>query len=106
MNTTPEFDSALVSWLSVVEGETKAYFARSFPSLSVPTFTLETGQRYIRVVVSRGGDSGRSVHSFIDKTNGDILKAASWKAPAKHARGNIFSDIQGLDGKGSIAYLR
>jgi hypothetical protein len=26
---------------------------------------------------------------FIDLTNGDILKADGWKAPAKHARGNI-----------------
>jgi hypothetical protein len=31
------------------------------------------------------------VHSFVDKSNGDVLKAASWKAPAKHARGNIYA---------------
>jgi len=26
--------------------------------------------------------------------NGDVLKSASWRAPAKHARGNIF-DVWG-----------
>jgi hypothetical protein len=30
----------------------------------------------------------RSAYCFIDK-NGDVLKPASWSAPAKHARGNI-----------------
>jgi len=34
--------------------------------------------------------SQRIVWAFIDKTNGDILKPASFNAPAKHARGNIF----------------
>jgi hypothetical protein len=28
----------------------------------------------------------------VDRTNGDILKAASYKAPAKHARGNVLRD--------------
>jgi hypothetical protein len=49
------------------------------------------GKKYIKVV------KNGSVHSFIVKENegkfrkGDILKAASWNAPAKnHARGNIF----------------
>lgn len=57
--------------------------------------TYEVGQKYIRVITSNG--SSRSVHSFIVREDsdkfkkGDILKAASWKAPAKNkARGNIF----------------
>ena len=39
-----------------------------------------------------------SVHLFVDMTNGDVLKAASFKAPAKHARGNIYNDDNGLGG--------
>jgi hypothetical protein len=31
------------------------------------------------------------VHCFVDVTNGDILKAVSWKAPAKGARGNVLT---------------
>ena len=50
----------------------------------------EIGNRYVKVI------TGTSVHSFICMTDmgkfckGDILMAASWKAPAKNkARGNV-----------------
>ena len=50
----------------------------------------EIGNRYVKVI------TGTSVHSFICMTDmgkfckGDILMAASWKAPARnHARGNV-----------------
>lgn len=36
------------------------------------------------------------IHTFIDKTTGDILKPATYKAPAKHPRGNLFDDHNGL----------
>jgi len=51
---------------------------------------FEEGRKYIKVI------HGTSVHSFIQKEDdkkfksGDILKAASWDAPARNfARGNI-----------------
>lgn len=51
----------------------------------------EVGSKYIKVI------AGSSVHSFIVRQPdgkfkaGDILKPASWRAPAKNfARGNIF----------------
>lgn len=57
---------------------------------------VEEGRTYIKVLART------SVHSFIVKENtgkfkkGDILKAATWKAPAKNfSRGNI------LEGKWS-----
>jgi hypothetical protein len=53
--------------------------------------------------------SGSSIdaYGFIDLKNGDLLKAASWKAPAMHARGNIFADDM-LAGCGpyGMAYLK
>jgi hypothetical protein len=36
------------------------------------------------------------IHSFIDKLTGDVLKPESWKKPAKHARGNIYDESNGL----------
>jgi len=54
----------------------------------------EVGQKYIKII------RGNSVWGFIVNINddkqfkyGDILKAASWKAPSRNkARGNIFGE--------------
>jgi len=46
-------------------------------------------KRYIRVFVVDGA-SQRSAWAFVDKNSGTVFNAASWKAPAKTTRGNIF----------------
>ena len=56
--------------------------------------TLRPGRKFIKVV------EGSRVWGFIAKVDGvhkglpmlkgDILKAATWRAPAKHSRGSIF----------------
>ncbi len=61
----------------------------------IKTLTYTKGKRYIRVVAESGivaktTTIQSSAWAFIDMTNGNILKPATWKAPAKHARGNIF----------------
>lgn len=58
------------------------------------TFTCEVGPKFIRVVTTAHG--GRSVHTFVDHSTGDIIKAAGWKAPAKDkgglaVRGNLLN---------------
>ena len=67
------------------------------------------GRKYARLVLSStNGGTSRSVHCFVDMTNGDVLKSASWKAPAKHARGNIYNSDQGMGcvNQYGAAYLR
>ena len=60
---------------------------------------LMVGRKFIKVV--KGSSPGqRSVWGFVAKVDGvhkgvpmlkgDILKAATWRAPAKHSRGSIF----------------
>ena len=56
---------------------------------------IDRGQKFIKVVNNSGAQ--RLVHSFIVMEDGpkfkagDILKAASWNAPAKnYSRGNVF----------------
>ena len=56
--------------------------------------SLKPGRKFIKVV------EGTRVWGFIAKVDGvhkglpmlkgDILKAATWRAPAKHSRGSIF----------------
>jgi hypothetical protein len=64
-----------------------------------PTVFTQTGKRYVRIVKE---DSypistnyvhrSKSVHTFIDLRNGDILKAGTWKQPARNGtRGNLCS---------------
>ena len=48
-------------------------------------FVIESGRKYHKIVMFDSGNS-RSVHAFVDKKTGEVYKAASWKAPAKHVR--------------------
>ena len=52
-----------------------------------PVYTFTEGKRFDKVIVETWGS--KSVHCFIDRSNGDLYKAASWNARAKHVRGNI-----------------
>jgi len=56
------------------------------------TFEIQPGSKYLKVTQTLGG-SNLSVHSFIEKATGNILKPATWKAPVKDARYNLFSDM-------------
>ena len=50
-------------------------------------FYPETGRKYHKIIMDANGS--RSVHCFIDKQTGSVLKSASWKAPAKGERYNL-----------------
>lgn len=54
------------------------------------TLTYKNNKKYIRVMCNN------SAWAFINKDNGDVLKPASFKTPAKHARGNIFDEYNGM----------
>tara|TARA_R100000152_G_C6738899_1_gene162822 strand:+ start:168 stop:569 length:402 start_codon:yes stop_codon:yes gene_type:complete len=56
--------------------------------------SVNKGRRYDKIISSDIGTSSNQtrVYAFVDKTNGNILKPATWKAPAKHPRGNIYED--------------
>lgn len=99
MNVTPK-SPAFISWF--VGAKQKAESTRNI------FLTYKDGIRYIKIIENHKGPSGMSVFAFIDKTNGDVLKPATWKTPAKHSRGNIFDGHYGLkhvDAYGP-AYLR
>ena len=60
-------------------------------------FTYTTGKKFHKVYFleyqdandyynRKAGYTAGSVHCFIDKKTGEVYKAASWKAPAKHVR--------------------
>ena len=65
------------------------------------TIRYEIHRKFIKVITGLGG--WKSVHSFIMREDdgkfkrGDILKAASWRAPAKNfARGNVLKPLSNV----------
>ncbi len=93
-----EFATKLNDFVEGCQRINHAYMNAQFSTLTKPTFGVMRGKKYVRIL--REDIAQRSVHCFVDSTNGDVLKAAGWKAPAKHARGNIFDEHNGLGSMG------
>jgi len=103
MKTTHDFNTAFVKFFVGLTDKLDAHWKATMPAdFPQDEVRAENGRRYVKVIV------GTSVYAFLDKTNGNVLKPASWKSPAKHARGNIFKADSGLNccGPYSVAYLR
>jgi hypothetical protein len=101
-----DFNDALVKFVEGVQEISNDYFAKHLTRLVPDLYQVEGGKKYIKISkTDNGGEGSKSVHSFIVTVDdprkgqrmGDVLKPASWKAPARHARGNIFSDKNGLE---------
>lgn len=93
MNTAIQTVTAeiLTSFSAQLQTMVTSECERIFPgNTSNHTISFEIGRKYARLITSTHGQ--RSCYGFVDMTNGDLMKSASWKAPAKNfARGNIFS---------------
>ncbi len=103
-----KFDIALRVFVEGCQNIHTDYMAREFRSLNPDVISVKIGKRYAKVIRTHVESELGSVHCFVDRINGDVLKAASWKAPAKHARGNIFDEHDGLKNMNEYgpAYLR
>ena len=87
-----EFDTSVSKLLENINKN----FYKSFPSRENKDMELSlvAGRKFVKVV------NDNSVWGFIAKKDGehkglpmkkgDVFKAASWRAPAKHVRGSIF----------------
>lgn len=86
-----DLDDRLQIFLAKVQEKVNSYYEES---QSVPTITLKKSRRYAKLITENYNQ--KSAFCFVDLTNGNILKCASWNAPAKGARGNIQSEDFGL----------
>ena len=83
-----DFDIALMKFLDAIQ--------EGFNTVPVSESRIDIksqGAKNIRLVQHRTAQSligGDSVYCFVEKETGNILKAASYKAADKGARGNIF----------------
>lgn len=54
------------------------------------SFGTTAGQKFDRITRQRDGVD-RSVHAFVERSTGRLVKAAGWKAPAKLVDGSLQS---------------
>jgi hypothetical protein len=96
----------LEAWKAKLVPFLNAYRQKPYPNLPAVDIEFDIGPKYARVWHTEPG-AGRYAYAFVDMTTGDLLKPATWKAPAKHARGNLFAENPlGGCGPHGMAYLR
>jgi len=108
-----DFETALEGFRATAEGILRGHFKRNEFTFAVPTITVKKGGRkYAKLIRGENdpatGDPrpGGSVHSFVNKATGEIFKPASYSAPAKHARGNVYSDDHGAHALTDCAHVK
>lgn len=118
-----QFDAAFANWLEKAQQAVDEHM-KQFGNLPREVLVPEVLQNYVRVwkrsiTEHTAGERRGSAYAFIalrdNQTNalgvvkrGDVMKPASWKVPAKHARGNLFDATGGLGQVGAYgpAYLK
>jgi len=90
------FEETFQKFFFAAKEQVSEHYDKYYPSLTPGVLEFTRGRRYYKVTRNDGGSRG--VHCFVDTKTGDVLKAASWSAPAKHARSNIFDSDLGLSG--------
>jgi hypothetical protein len=108
------FEAALEAFRAASEEVLLAHFARMEFTFAVPFVETASrrGPKYVKLFrgETHTGNEPRigSIHAFVNIETGDIYKPASTKAPAKHARGNIYENAGRacLTEAGFVAYLR
>jgi hypothetical protein len=95
---TKELKTRIDDYVKLVQKLNDTHWGKmGFIHAQSPLVVIEEGTRYIKVLKQdrtlEGKLGAKYAHTFIDKTNGDVLKAATYKAPAKNGvRGNIFNE--------------
>ena len=84
--------SRLEKYMDMVQWKNDQYYERNgFKFSDPPKIRADLGSKYAKVIKVDQLNGSRSVHTFVNMDNGDILKSGSWKAPAPNGvRGNIF----------------
>ena len=87
----------LDKYIAMVQEKNDAYFKMmGFTFSDPPHVSADLGRKYARVVKNDQLNGSRSVHTFVNLDNGDILKSGGWSAPQVNGvRGNIFDTDYG-----------
>lgn len=72
-------------YIDALHDRCKEFYERQYPNLQAPAFGFEVGTRFIRIYQESG--NSRSVHAFLDRSTGDVLKPGGWKGPQRTKNG-------------------
>lgn len=82
------------SYITKLQDHSDRDFQVNYPNTwnngGAPKFEFTEGKRFFKVI--KADPASRAVFCFVERTSGDIYKAATWNTQAKGARGNIFND--------------
>lgn len=98
------YENRLKQFINVVQRFIDEEYKKNFNNLIPPTLVVREGMKFDKIVVANASHpKGESVWGFVAKSDfifkgtmlntGDLMKAATWSAPAKHARANIFYSL-------------
>ncbi len=102
-----KFDIYMEQFLDAIKAFSDEKYATRFAILVPSRWEIHPGRRYFKIVEIKQErshkdgsikDGQSSVHCFVDNKNGDILKAATWRAPVTDSsRGNIYTSALPVD---------
>lgn len=104
-NTAPVLFTAnspeVVAFVTALQAKLDAHRKEALPNYPHKLQILASqGPSFIKIIREETDSAGavfhRSAFCFIKRLGGDVLKTASWNAPAKGARGNIADASGGL----------
>jgi len=117
------FEERLQQFVAILDGQVKSEYQKLYPNLLEAGFDPgvkidNRGSKYIKLSEFEKKHKRNRVVGFVvvkdsntatmgELKKGDILMAATFKAPAKGVRGNIFDDDNGLsasNGRGCVRY--
>ena len=99
-----EYINFVEEWCEILESK----FQSTYPTNHPVKYGFKINKKYTKIIrVDSGGSS--SVHAFVDNSNMDILKAATWNSPAKGARYNLAENfdrvLEVCDPHGGYLYI-
>jgi len=101
--TTADFRTNIHIWLDLLEEKAKK---QTYGDAQTVYYFFKENKKYYKI--TQVWEGVETIHAFVDKVNGDIYKPASYSAPYKDVRYNLFNEFEKLleqcDWAGSYLY--
>lgn len=94
-HTKEEFDAALKKFVERCQKLIDEHFKTMGFTFADDVLKIRGGRKYIAIdkeEIYKDGKKGQtSIYAFVEFPTGNVYKAATYKKPAQHSRGNIFN---------------